>query len=521
MFTPCHRLPDVPAARRACLALALCAAAVGARAADAAEAAASSAVTTAATTADEAAIAAPSAHARIGFERLKLPGHERLGLVGTSYLVDVPGLDGLAIGPAVYGAITGVRGGFFTIGGEAAWRRRLFGPVGVELGFYAGGGGGGGAPQGGGLMLRPHIDLLWDTGPVAFGLSLSKVKFPSGQIDSNQLGLVMNISDQFRHVRAERLDARLASGGRAGIGFDRIQLVTGVYRARAGAKLLDGSAQPANIATVGVRAEQAWGRNAYWGVEANGAATHGVAGYAEYLGTIGVETELLPNRLTLGSRVALGMGGGGRISVGGGLLAKASVYSVLRLTDDVGISLEGGAALAPRGDFRAWSAAAGLVWALDGPTGASTPARPVRTDFSAGVERYDAVRSSGGSRTLQAVVLKADRFLSPHVYVTGQIHSAVSGGAGGYSSATLGAGWHQPLGSRAYAAAEMLAGAAGGGGVDSRGAVIQPMAYAGFQLSPAVGLRIGGGRVKSIRGPLDSTVVSALLTLTYGVSTGI
>jgi len=89
----------------------------------------------------------PSSHARIGFERIRFPGDgPRVGVVGTSYLIDVGGVRGLALGPAVYGAISGDHGGFFSLGGEVAWRRRLVGPVGVELGLYAGGGGGGGAP---------------------------------------------------------------------------------------------------------------------------------------------------------------------------------------------------------------------------------------------------------------------------------------------------------------------------------------------------------------------------------------
>src|SRR5439155_1075392 len=103
---------------------------------------------------------------------------------------------GLPIGPAVYGAISGQRGGFFTIGGEAAWRQRLIGPFGVEFGMYVGGGGGGGAPQGGGLMLRPHVDLLADLGSVALGVSLSHIEFPNGQISSTQWGLVLNVNDQ-------------------------------------------------------------------------------------------------------------------------------------------------------------------------------------------------------------------------------------------------------------------------------------------------------------------------------------
>ncbi len=441
-------------ARSACLAVAVAALATPTRAAEG----------------DETASQVPSAHARISFERATFPGDEPVGLLGTTYLVDVSGLPGVAIGPAVYGAITGHRGGFFTIGGEAAWRQRLIGPIGIELGLYVGGGGGGGALQGGGLMLRPHVDLLADLGTLAVGVSLSHIEFPNGQISSTQWGLVLNVNDQFKYTQAAHLDTPERAGGRTGIGFDRIQIVGGAYRPRGGATLLDGRPEPTTISLIGVRADQAIGRNAYWGLEANGAAQGNVAGYAEYLGTVGVETELVRNRLTVGGRVALGMGGGGGIRVGSGLLAKASLYGIVRLSDSIGISFEGGLTDAPRGEFRAAQAAAGLIWALDGPHSGSAPARPVRTDFSAGVERYDAPRGDGSTRALTNIVLKADRFVDRNVYLTGQVHSGVAGGAGGYTSAFVGAGWWQPFGPRWHVAGELLAGAAGGGGVDTGGA---------------------------------------------------
>jgi hypothetical protein len=460
------------------------------------------------------------AHARLSFERVKFPGNERVGLVGTSYLVDVSDSGGWSVGPAVYGAMTGQRGGFFTFGGEAAWHQRLLGPLGVELGLYAGGGGGSGAPQGGGLMLRPHADLLWELGSYALALSVAKVKFPNGQIDSTQWGLALDMATDFNFVAARRLDTPALAGSRTGMGFDRLQIVGGIYRTRSGALLNDGTALPRDIQTLGVRAEQAWGRNAYWGLEASGAAQSGVAGYAEYLANFGLEGEAIRDHLNVGARVALGMAGGGSIPVGGGLIVKAAVYGVVRLSNDLGISIEAGVASAPQGGFRAASLSAAMVWALDSPEGGGLPARPVRTDFSAGVEQFNAARRDGSTRVLHADVLKVDRFLSPNFYVSGQVHSAVSGGAGGYSEALIGAGWMQPLAWRWHVGAELLAGAAGGGGIDSHGSIFEPMAYAGFQLTPAVALRVGAGRVKALRGPLGANVVNALLTVTYGVSGG-
>ena len=469
--------------------------------------------------ADDPSLEMPSAHVRLGVERVRFAADsERVGLVGASYLVDVGGLRGVSLGPAVYGAVSGERGGFFSLGGEAAWRQRVVGPVGVELGLYAGGGGGGGVSNGNGLMLRPHADLVWDFGGVALGLSLSHVRFSNGQVSSTQLGVALNASNDFRFVSASRLDQPQLSAGRAGLGFDRVQLVAGVYRTPAGRLLDDGEPLPRSISTLGVRAEQAWGAHGLWGIEANRAARGGVGGYAEVLGTVGAEDEVVHNAITLGARVGIGAGGGAGVKTGGGLLVKAALYGIVRLSNDLGVSIEGGVTDAPKGNFRATQGSVALVWALDSPDGVGAPARPSRTDFSAGVASHDAPRADGSSGSIRAVTLKVDRFVTSGLYISGEALGAAGGNAGGYSGALVGAGWNQRLGSRFHAGAELLAGASGGGGVESGGLLLQPRVFAGVQLSPALAARVGVGRVKATRGPLDSTLVDASLVFTYGVS---
>ena len=49
------------------------------------------------------------ARVTVGFERLRLPGDERVGLLGASYVVELA--PGWWLGPALYGAATGRRGG--------------------------------------------------------------------------------------------------------------------------------------------------------------------------------------------------------------------------------------------------------------------------------------------------------------------------------------------------------------------------------------------------------------------------
>ena len=458
------------------------------------------------------------AQVRLGFEKVELPGNEKMGLVGTSYLVDVG--RGFFVGPAAYGAISGRRGGLFTVGGEAAWQGMLAGPLTLTLGVYAGGGGGGAAPVGGGLMLRPHADLLWDFGPFLAGLSLSQVRFANGDIDSHQIGLVWNAKTDFRYVPGDRIGERSEMGGHSGMGFDRLQAVFGAYRPRASSRRVSGAELSSTIGFVGVRLERAVSDHVYWGIEAAGAASGGVGGYAEYLGTVGTETTVWPNLLTVGGRVALGMGGGGDVSVGGGLLMKAGVYGTVRLTRELGLSLEGGVTRAPQGSFKALHAAASLNWILDDPQDLIAPARNTRTEWAGGVERYDAQRRDGTSRMLQAVTLKANRFIAPHVYLTGQAHSGFSGGAGGYTAGLFGIGVQTPIAGRWHVGAEALIGAAGGGGVETQGgAILQPNAYVGFDIGRSLSLRAGGGKIRSLRRDgLDAGVVDVALAFTFGTA---
>jgi hypothetical protein len=457
------------------------------------------------------------AEVRVGIEKVTLPANESMGLVGTTYLLELG--HGFSGGPAAYGAISGRRGGLFTVGAELAWRQRLVAPVDLDLGIYAGGGGGGAAPVGGGLMLRPHADLLWDFGPYRAGVSWSQVRFANGDISSRQLGLVWSAKPDFRYLPRDRIAERVDPTGRAGMGFDRLQAVFGVYKPRSGARRASGGPLDAKIGYVGARVERAIDDHAYWGLEASGAAKGGVAGYAEYLGTLGTETTFWPNVLTLGARVALGMGGGGDVGVGGGLLAKAGVYGTVRLTRELGLSLEAGYTRAPQGTFRAVHGAASLNWVLDDPIAITAPPRNVRTEWVGGIERYDALRRDGATRILQSVVLKVHRFVSPHVYLSGQVHSGYGGGAGGYTSGLFGVGTQWPLFGRFHVGADALIGAAGGGGVETHGgAIVKPNVYVGADLGPSTSVRLGAGRIRSLQsGGLDSGTLDLTFAFTFGV----
>ncbi len=457
-----------------------------------------------------------NADLRAGFETIKLPGNEHLGLLGSSYLIELR--PGLCVGPAVYGSVSGQRGGLFTVGAEAALCTVLVGSLSLEAGLYVGGGGGGGAPVGGGLMLRPHADLLWDFGGYRAGVSVSNVRFPSGQIDSTQFGLVLGMNTEFRYLPGGRDAVPFNGSGRTGVGLDRIRAVGGVYRPRAGSTANSGVALESKIAFVGARAERFYAPNLYGGIEANAAASSGAAGYAELLGTLGAEWAPVPDRLQLGGRVALGLGGGGDMPVGGGLLAKAALDAALRLSRDVSLGLEAGWAKAPQGSFSAPYGSLALRWDMDHPQGQMS--KLTREEWAAGAAVYrGAARKTGPPQDMQNVTLKLNRFVGESFYLTGQVQSAYAGNAGAFAAGLLGAGVQTRLGDRLRVGAELLAGAGGGGGVDTgSGAIVQPMAYVGVDLPRSLSLRLGAGRVKAANGALDSTVADLTLAFTFGVA---
>jgi hypothetical protein len=457
---------------------------------------------------------------RLSFENITLPGGESMGMLGGSYLMSMT--PHWLAGPAVYGAATGHRGGFFVGGAELAYRL----PVGtdwrVEAGLFAGGGGGGAAPVGGGLMLRPHLDLLWRVGDqgVWAGLSASSVRFPDGQIRSSQAGLVLSVDSDFVYTLPSSYGGGGPSAQRGGMGFDRIS-VTGTSDHPS-----DGAG---NIGLVGFRLAHWMSPRSYWGLEAAGAASGGVAGYAEVLGTVGVEQPISGTSLAVGARAALGVGGGGAVPTDGGLLAKAGVSVSWHISRDLFVSLEGGAVTTPQGSFHARYGQLAVGWELDHPSqGPSTWSRVASFSVTEDME-WDlalenvgqAARKDGSHQAYQSVGLQVRTALNDAFYLSGQAHSAFSGQAGAYSVGLVGLGVETPgLGHGVSAGLEMLVGAAGGGGVDTQGgAVIQPMVKLNWEAGPQSRFHVGVGRIRSIKGVLDSPVVELAWGLAFGVPT--
>ena len=454
---------------------------------------------------------------RLTFENLKLPGDETLGLAGLSATAD---FGGFYLGPGLYGAARGQRGGLFTFGLEGGYRAQPFKTVPLELdaGLFVGGGGGAAAPQGGGLMLRPHAGLALALGRVRLGAELSRVRFPSGSIDSTQAAFSL----AFTADRLWRPEGGWGAPFDGPVAWRGRELEGGVQilHPASGARTRSGAPQPA-FDLAGFRLDGDLGGPFFHYLAADAAARGSSSGYAQALAGIGARIPLI-GPLGAEARVGAGLGGGGDIDTGGGFLLSGEA-ALTAGTRGWRVSAGLGYLKAPGGAFSGRAFTFHLAHRIEspapdpdgGPLGAFEFA-DWRVGSGLMVYRH-AQRRDGGEGQIELMTLRADRMLGNGFYVSGEAGSATGGGAGGYSTGLAGLGWQTPAlaGQRLFL--EAAVGAGGGGGVDTRGGLLTS-ARAGWRLELPMGfgLDASAGRVRAPKGELATTTYGFGLHLRFG-----
>ena len=448
-------------------------------------------------------------------ESMRLPRSERMGLAGASLLFEAS--PGWWVGPAVYGAASGERAGLFVGGVELQRRARLSQRLVGVVGVYAGGGGGGAAPVGDGLLVRPAASLLWDFGGWQAGLSLSGARFAGTDMGGTQLAVVLGWDGSYRHTDPAWASRPIPDARGSGLGFQQGQVSLVSWQ------LQDGSGRRVGLASARlVRPLGPSGWDA--GFEMGAAATGGAAGYMEILGSLGASVQPWPG-LQAGVRAALGLGGGGALATGGGGLAKVSAHVAGSLLPNWTLGAEAGlvrgAGAMPRArSLQLWIGRE--LQPLAGGGASLAPGTVAALEWTAGVQRMQrAARRDGRRGPVDLVTGKLDRSLGPSLYLSAQAHSAFGGDAGAFSTGLLGLGWATPAAGRAWrVGAEVLAGAAGGAGLDTGGGAIgQALAWASLAVGPRSHLRAGYGRVRALQSGagLDSPLLELSLSHRFGL----
>jgi len=464
-------------------------------------------------------------HYSVTYDSMRLPSNEQLGLLGTNYFYD---FGNTYVGLGIYSAVSGHRGGFFTGGVEAGYTYPLSRHIYLDGGFFVGGGGGGSAPQGGGLMLRPHVGLLYDIAGYQIGLGVSKVKFPNGDINSNQIYAQFIIPFEDVHKRntnspmiIDDLDDFMKNSGKS-MGWSNTYFAVTIqrYMIPSGVKNTSGALVTKDMSLIGFEYGKNFNQHLVGFMQTAGAAGGGASGYAEILGGVGYK-QPLSRHFGAYARVSLGAAGGGKVDTGGGLIDKESIGLYANLNKKLAFNAEVGHIGAIDGDFKATSIMLGFNYKLKTLT-IGDHLQPLDSYQSFGDHEWNIKlsnqryfgnknirKSSTDATSLSLVGLEVDRFLDSHYYMVGAALGAYSGHSGGYAVGLIGMGRRVAIRKNWDLFAKVLLGVAGGGDVSTGGGFIyQPMVGAEYKFSKSFGIQTSFGHVKAFNGTLNTTVLN-------------
>jgi hypothetical protein len=484
----------------------------------------------------QSAIIPPEVTARdarlvVTYDVLSLPDDERMGILG--FTMPFEARPWLQLGPSAYGALTGDRGGFITLGFAAEAHAPLGGGVGVRGGSFVGAGGGRGGYHlsGGGLMLRSHLGVAFDLGRLGIVGGVSHVDFPNrGAIRGFQPYLAVEAP-----FRAFFLDG-WTEGSSRGAGpsalpasSSELATVFRHYRIPDGVLRDNGiTPQPPTMSLLGVEWRRYLSDRAFLKIESEGNLAGGSTGYMQIFGGGGFRVPLASATHLVFSG-AVGVAGGGGVATGGGFLVDAGAHLQQELPG--GLFLSGGAGWvgAPTGDFRALGFTTMLGYGFGMPEFGSTSVPERALDaFSPrhlrlrGVHQTyrqaaDAWRAHHPGLDVNNLGLKVDFFPSPRFFLSGQGIAAQAGQAGAYMAGLLGAGVRVPVAGPVHLEGEALVGAAGGGGLQMGGGLAgQVNAGVGVDLPGSLDAFAGYGRLVALGGDFASHVID--ISLGYRLS---
>lgn len=463
---------------------------------------------------------------RLNYEDIKLPSNEKVGFLGLSSLYDVN--DWLSVGAATYGAMSGKRGGFITIGGAAEVRQLIMDRVEVNSGLFVGAGGGRGGFQlsGGGLMLRYHLGLNYETSLMGvLGAGISYLDFPDGTIHSTQPYISYELP--FRTLilsgRQEYDDTESFSMGKYMQAEQELAPVFRSYLVPVGVLTDGGAVQNRKVNLIGIEWNRYLNDSFFFHIESLGAMGGKSRGYMQTLAGGGYRLNLLDDswfKLTLSA----GMAGGGAVATGGGLLIHSEAGFQQRLSDHLYAEVSGGYVKAPDGGFKAYTLTGKLGYHFYTPEVFAnmdvisrsnlTGFQPLHFRIRMSQQKYKKAspnwRYHHNDLNVDNLGIQMDAFLTDNFFLSGQVLAAYTGKAGAYMVGLVGAGVHKALfGTPLFVEAEALIGPAGGGGLATGGGLVwQSNAGVGYQFSDKYSLIAEYGYMAAAQGGFKAKVTT-------------
>ena len=462
---------------------------------------------------------------QIDFLSIKMPdlGESNMDFTGLHYNLKLTNWSYAGIG--FYGAVGGIRGGFFTLGINAGIQQKITDKLFIDAGLHFGGGGGASAKDGGGAFILPHFNLGYDFKHFSATAGYSYINFfDGGKINNSQLNVavqiplsfeIANFSDKEKSFSVDNLQATSWKAK-----SNRLSLLVHLNNlsAEGSSQTTDGlSLKGKTIRLAGFELNSYLTDEFFFFVKADG-AYHGIkAGYMDIFLGGGYHLSMNKNRTNILAKFGVGAGGGGGVDTKGGFLIYPDVSLEQKLFDNVYASINKGFMMSPDSYFKSSTFGIGLKYYVDKDgilDGENTFNKAKFKGFEAIIKQdlyLNAARDGGFNQNMHQISLQINFFLLKYIYGAGQTSFANFGDAGAYAEGIVGLGLQSNnfFNNTTSIFVQVLGGAAGGGGISTgQGLIVKPSVGITHKLTNNLHLRGGLGYVKARGGNLSSTFLN-------------
>lgn len=459
------------------------------------------------------------AFAKLDFLSLDLPADDpNMGFTGIHYNLMINNWSYAGLG--IYGAVSGNKGGFFTLGINAGIKKYFSNNLYIDTGFHFGGGGGASAPDGGGAFILPHFNLGHNFKNFSINSGWSYVDFfDGGNIKGHQVNVGIEIPLDYTYSNYEAsentFDFTDLNKSDWNINSKKTSLMLHLNTLK-----INGNTQGINnnktIKLAGFELASYFTKNWFAFLKVDGAFDGIKAGYMDVFLGGGYLYAFNKNNTNILAKFGVGAAGGGGIDTQGGFLLYPDISLEQRIFKDLFIAINKGFVLSPNSHFNTSSLGIGLKYYIE-RNGIIADKSFSNGKFK-GIEVVvkqdfyrDAKRDSNVSEDMHQISLQINLDINKNIYVAGQTSFANFGDAGAYAEGIVGLGakTNPFLNDKITIFGQVLGGAAGGGGISTgEGLIVKPSAGFSYKLNNTLSFRTAAGYVKAKGGSLSNSFIN-------------
>ncbi|QTD37361.1 hypothetical protein JL193_14860 [Polaribacter batillariae] len=459
----------------------------------------------------------------INMPQLEIPNEPNMGFSGIHYNLFLN--KDFYTGLGIYGSVTGIRGGFFTLGINAGYKKNITNKLYLDTGFHFGGGGGASAKDGGGAFILPHANLGYDFKYFSLNAGWSYVNFfDKGLIRGNQLNVALEIPLDFEYSNYTASENEFSIAELKNSNWNqktnRISLMMHLNNLKVTSKANATTGEILNgkiIRLAGFELASYLTDNWFAFLKVDGAYSGIRAGYMDVFLGGGYHLSMNKNRTNIQAKFGIGAGGGGGVDTQGGFLLYPDISIEQKIYNDLYISLNKGFLLTPNRYFATSSFGAGLKYYIERNgtyNNSSNFNEGIFKGFEVVVKQdwyFNAKRMKPPAEDMHQISLQINLDLNKNIFVAGQTSFANFGNAGAYAEGLVGLGVKtNPLfnGNTTFFT-QILGGAAGGGGISTgEGLIVKPSLGIDYQINKTLSLRSSAGYVKAKGGSLSNPFIN-------------